>query len=371
MEKSVQILQLIVNNRCNCFCQMCDVGVARRGRAFDRNKNDVLTSNFTRNILAKEAGSDSLTIAEYEAFIEKILPKTIVYINAAEPLLFKNIFELLHLLCRKNIKIYLTTNGLLLEKYVEKIACLPIANLCVSLDGPAPIHDSVRGIKGLFAKAFSGMLRLRQLRPDMYIRTSTAISHLNQSHLVALAQALEPLQLQSMLFNHLNFIDEDMARIHNQYYSHLAVTTSSSVSMTPPGRIHLAKLSRELLLLRHHYPMASIYPNVSSPEDLFLYYRAPFSGACGKGCTVGSRSLAIAPNGDIQLGQRCFSKILGNIRTHELEDALHNNEWLNDFRKAMKDAGGYFPACTRCCGGFNGGMEAKAFPWAGSKEQSV
>lgn len=365
MQQNLRTVQLVVNNNCNCFCKMCDVGVLRRQK---RQKQPDLTkelkTNFVSNIFSHDENSAPLSLTEYHKLIQSVATGTTFYINSAEPLLYKNIFSLLDILCERGMRVYITTNGLLLNKYVEKIAQYPIENFCVSIDGPAAVHDDVRGIKGLFAKVFEGMKRLRELRPDLYLRTSTAISHMNQDALVSMAKELEPLSLQAMLFNHLNFIDEAMANVHNQHYAELISCTPSSITLTPPERVHVPRLAREIFELKQRYDNARFYPDISEPEDIYFYYKNPLGSVCGQGCLVGTNSLAVAPNGDIQLGQRCFQHVVGNVRTSSLHDILNNNAWLQTFRTALKEAGGYFPACTRCCGGFNGKLRQKVFPWS-------
>lgn len=375
MQQNLRTIQLVVNNNCNCFCKMCDVGVLRRqkhqkscGLASEEAQKltQKLKTNFVSNIFAHDESTPPLSIEEYRKLIQSVDPGTTFYINSAEPLLYKNIFPLLEILCEHGMRVYMTTNGLLLNKYVEKIAEYPIENFCVSIDGPAAVHDDVRGIKGLFAKAFEGMSRLRELRPDLYLRTSTAISHMNQDSLLSMAKALEPLGLQAMLVNHLNFIDQDMSTVHNQHYGELVSCTPSSITLTPPHLVHVPRLAREVFELKQRYANVCFYPDISEPEELYFYYKYPLSSVCGYGCLVGTNSLAVAPNGDIQLGQRCFQHVLGNVRDSSLRDTLNNNPWLQTFRTSLKEAGGYFPACTRCCGGFNGKLRQRAFAWSGA-----
>lgn len=357
----LKTVQIIINSKCNCFCKMCDIGLARLRKK--QTGTFYANTNFSHNLLA-DTGKN-LSLQEYEAFIHSLPPGTKIYINATEPLLSKNLFPILHCIGRAKEKfpVYLTTNGLLLKKFAEQLAQTPLSNICISLDGPPAIHDSIRGIKGLFEHAFCGMTKLRSLRPDLYMRTSTAISHLNQSYLLELAQMLKPLRLQSMLFNHLNFITNEMAELHNRCYGDFIQATSSCVALTPPEKIRLPSLCKEIASLRNEFPTAAFYPDLWGPEEIVLYYRQPLRSSCGRTCNITRRSLSVAPDGLISLGQRCFHYPLGNVRTDNLSTVLRSHPWLQTFREKIMASGGYFPACTRCCGGFSNHLRQRNFPW--------
>lgn len=355
-------IQLIINNQCNCFCKMCDIGIYRASK---RHAQSTSATNFMKNIFLPDGDQQPLTLQEYERLIDSLPDGTTVYTNTTEPLLSKKLFPILGMLAAKGLPVCLTTNGLLLNKLAERLAEFPIANFCVSLDGPAKVHDYIRGVEGLFRQAFLGIKKLRSLRPDLYIRTSTAISHLNQHHLVDLFRTLQPLELNSMLINHLNFITQEMADRHNALYGDFVYATPSCVTFTPPDKINLPALVREILQLKKEDKKQQVhfFPNLETPEEVITYYRAPLSSSCGLSCTITNRSLSVSPNGTISLGQRCFHHNLGNVRTHDLKEVFQKNTWLQEFRDKITAAGGYFPACTRCCGGMRGKLQRRKFPW--------
>ena len=49
---------------------------------------------------------------------------------------------------------------------------------------------------------------------------------------------------------------------------------------------------------------------------------------------------------------------VGNIREMPLPDLLNNDRYLK-FRRALKEAGGVFPGCARCCKLYRGGLKRK------------
>ena len=168
-----------------------------------------------------------------------------------------------------------------------------------------------------------------------------------------------------MLFNHLNFITEEMAQLHNDCFGDLILASPSSIGFVHPDMVRISLLAKPISVLKNTYKNITFYPDLITPEDLVSYYMQPLKSVCGAVCQASTRSLAISPSGDILLGQRCFNKSLGNIRRNDIQDVLRNSPWLKLFRRALSDAGGYFPACTRCCGGFNAGLRSKEFSWTG------
>ena len=53
---------------------------------------------------------------------------------------------------------------------------------------------------------------------------------------------------------------------------------------------------------------------------------------------------------------RCFRFPIGNIRKQSLA-SLWNHEQLVKLRRALQQAGGLLPACSRCCSGIGGSAQ--------------
>ena len=83
---------------------------------------------------------------------------SIIAFTGGEPLLRKDIFELIsHVDKRKAVPI-LFTNGLLLsDEVAEKLAKAGLYSIFVSIDSPNPKeHDQLRGMPNLFETAIEG-----------------------------------------------------------------------------------------------------------------------------------------------------------------------------------------------------------------------
>lgn len=168
-------LNFTITSACNSRCQTCNVW-----QVFKDDPNLV--------------GND-LKLNEIR-LIFKNLPNSIVWLSLSggEPFLREDLFEI----CKAAVEnisplrlISIPSNGLLTEKILnttKKILSLPLQNLFLnfSLDGPEPIHDQIRGIKGGFEKTWSTyeqILALFKNEPRLYANLETTISKYNIDYL--------------------------------------------------------------------------------------------------------------------------------------------------------------------------------------------
>lgn len=127
-------LNLEVTKRCNAKCQHCDYW----------------------------KGPHEEELKDYAPVIQKINPLLISF-TGGEPLVRKDIFDLIQNIKEKGEWLYLTlvTNGALLNlERAERLKKAGIDQLSISLDFLDERHDQTRGIKGLYA-------HLSNLIPDL------------------------------------------------------------------------------------------------------------------------------------------------------------------------------------------------------------
>jgi len=94
----------------------------------------------------------------------KELGLQIVKLTGGEPLLYRDIDELLEFLAAEEIGVIIETNGTLLtSSLIEKLKSCKMVQISVSLDaGAAEIHDEFRGVKGCFDRAVAGLRLLAE-----------------------------------------------------------------------------------------------------------------------------------------------------------------------------------------------------------------
>lgn len=114
---------------------------------------------------------DELSTAEILDIIDQTALWGVKVFNplGGEPFLRGDLEEILEHACRKDFYITLTTNGTLINRRrAEMIARIPAAKLHfnISLDGPEPIHDGIRG-EGMFRRSITGYRRLREADAEL------------------------------------------------------------------------------------------------------------------------------------------------------------------------------------------------------------
>uniref|UniRef100_A0A7C3UDC1 Radical SAM protein n=2 Tax=Geoglobus ahangari TaxID=113653 RepID=A0A7C3UDC1_9EURY len=86
----------------------------------------------------------------------------VLLMSGGEPLMHKNIYDIIEYAKSKGIQVSLSTNGTLIDEEVAgKLKELGVDYVGVSLDGIKETHDLFRGVRGAFEKAVEGLLNAR------------------------------------------------------------------------------------------------------------------------------------------------------------------------------------------------------------------
>lgn len=152
-----KVLGIEVTTRCNSACTHCFV---RAG----------LTEPTTLPVeLAKEIVSEGHTLGYRH-----------LHLTGGEPLLWKGLFGLFdYAFDRGYTTVLLNTNGrLLTDRVVQRLAGYDGLSISVSLEGPAPLHDSVRG-KGSYRQTVRGIDRALHAGMSVFIYTTARKSLLS------------------------------------------------------------------------------------------------------------------------------------------------------------------------------------------------
>lgn len=105
-------------------------------------------------------------------------------LTGGEPLLRRDLFEILHRAETRSFKqIILQTNGLLLKKLHKEVNDSPITKVAVSIDGLKESNDLIRGIQGYFDLGMEGIKLLR----DKQVVLSVTLNRLSAEELKQLA----------------------------------------------------------------------------------------------------------------------------------------------------------------------------------------
>lgn len=105
--------------------------------------------------------------------------------TGGEPLLWPHLFDVIKVLKKYNVNVYIITNGLLLKKMARQIIDSGADSITISLDSHIPSeHDNNRNRPGLFKAAIEGIEEIKRLRKKRpIIKSTTVFSKMNYSQI--------------------------------------------------------------------------------------------------------------------------------------------------------------------------------------------
>ncbi len=157
---SLPILALSVHSACNCRCVMCDIWKA------NADKREISSDDLDRHI-------DSIR----RLHVQRVM------LTGGEPLLHSNLWALCDRLRAEGIAITLVTTGLLIERHAADIA-RAADHVVISIDGPADIHDQIRGVRGGFGRIARGVHALRRRITPPRLIARSVVQKANYAYLV-------------------------------------------------------------------------------------------------------------------------------------------------------------------------------------------
>ncbi|WP_169305917.1 MULTISPECIES: radical SAM protein [Acidobacterium] len=261
---------------------------------------------------------DGLNTARAIALIDEIHDLSIgsLRFTGGEPLLRKDFFEVLERSqARRFKKIVLQTNGLLLERFHEKVNASPITHINVSIDGMRESNDRIRGIDGYFDQAIRGIRLLK----DKKIGFSVTLNGVSAAELRELAKMARDLGAE-LGFNILS---------RNLFF----LANADLVSLWPEkDRVgEIESFVRE---------------EMQRPGFEVDYIRDYYSGAQldEPACVLGYLQVFILSNGDVLTG--CYPlPPVGNVVQSSLKEILHSEAYRRQAEAMVRRE---CPGCT--CG---------------------
>jgi len=322
--------------RCNLACEHCYLDAGP--------KPLVNAENF--------ADRSELGTEECFALIDQIAafaPECLTILTGGEPLLRRDILEIVRRAAERELWVVVGTNGVRITDNVARhLADAGARGLSLSLDALDPDrHDRFRMVRGAWQNTVDGAQILNQVGLSFIVQT-TAGSH-NLDELDAIADfAYE--RLGAKVWN-LYFL---VPTGRGQFVSDMTAAQYDEV-LGALYRIQ-QKYSRRMLVnakCAPHY-VKTMLENGQPPIRTY-------SGGAG-GCPAGTHYMGIRPNGDLT---PCpyLPVFAGNLRTASLADLWTNSELFNGIRRRTSLEG----RCGECeMNGHCGGCRARAYGMAGN-----
>jgi MoaA/NifB/PqqE/SkfB family radical SAM enzyme len=144
---------------------------------------------------------DALSVHDVERLLVDLraLGTRRIVLSGGEPLMHPDLFGLCAPLRGAGIGLTLLSSGLLLEPFAARIAAT-FDDVVVSLDGPAQVHDRIRGVPGAFARLSRGVAALREAAPSPFVSGRCTVQRANLGHLRETVAAARSIGLSRISF---------------------------------------------------------------------------------------------------------------------------------------------------------------------------
>ena len=301
-------------------------------------------------------GRGELSTDECKRLIDKLEAMKVFHISfsGGEPLVRKDLFELLEYASTKRIGIELLTNGTLVtEKTIEHLQRTNIFLVQVSVDGIGPTHDDFRGIKGAYDRAVNAIRLLRNAGYEVVV--STAVTRRNVDQVPEIID--RAIELGVNAYKTTLFMPAGRA----------GMSDVEDLLMTPADTSRFALMLSEKKASvgdRIHISNEVLYPWLTGIAEA----KADFlpEGATPIGCTAGNSSLYIMPDGKIAPCPFLRQYLAGDLRVQPLEEIWCSSDVFGTLRSLQRaDLKGKCGECELLGATCYGGCRAAALAYNG------
>ncbi len=302
----------------------------------------------------EELVADELPAAAYGDTIDEIAQfRPTIILCGGEVLLYPQLGEFLTLLGSHQLPFTLISNGTRLEGAAEGLVSAGLEHLTVSIDGPARIHDGIRGRAGAFGRALRGIRAVQAVtdpRSQLTISLNTTITREGWRSLPEVAELAEELAIDSVTFLHPNFLDEGLYASHKRVFEQkIGGLSSGWDGFVQDFEGFDAKGLAEVVEAVKSRPRTKtdlvFLPDFTTEEIIGYYRNGPFSSERFTGGCLGPwNTVNIHPNGDVS---PCLGYVVGSLRSQSFSD-IWRGETMASFRRIVGESA-VLPACSRCC----------------------
>ncbi len=337
------LVTLHVVNACNLRCVQCwEWGERGHYKSLDRRRlGDGLSTDEWRRIFRQ--------LARWKPYL---------YFFGGEPLLRRDLAELVRSASRQGLLTALNSNATLLTRELAgELASAGLDLFIASLDGPREINDRIRLGRDVFRRVTAGIARLidarRRLRsPFPVVEVCMTLTADNQDSILETAEIARELGADRFSLQLGSFTTEAAVAATSERTRRLFGTEARllggylrDVSGIDGRRVEAqekALLDGRLRCEYRRYPQRGL-----DRFDFHHYFRSP-DRVFGEGvCHVPWKRAVILANGDLAACPGFPEVVLGNLTREPFAD-LWQNAAMGCFRRTLEEDG-LFPACSRCC----------------------
>ena len=324
---------------------------------FSRDKKPVVVWNVTRrcNLKCIHCYSNSqnihysneLSTGEGKELISDLASFgcPVVLFSGGEPLIRKDLSEMVQFAVDKGMRVVISTNGTLITKSMAKIFKeIGLSYIGVSLDGMKETHDRFRGVQGAFDASMNGIRLCRNAGIKVGVRFT--ISRKNFFEVPAVFDLIEREDIPRACFYHLVYsgrgsrlIDEDLS--HNETRKVVDVIVDRTRDLFDRG------MQKEILTVDNHADGPYIYlrllrenPKRAAEVLELLKMNEGNSSGNGIGC--------VSWDGEVYADQFWRKVPFGNVKKRPFSEIWPDTS--NELMAKLKDKKSYMKGrCATCC----------------------
>ncbi len=236
-----------------------------------------------------------------------------------EPLLHRDFDAIVGHAGGLGLNTHMVTNGFLLDRHLDAVVD-HVDRVCISVDHPSPVHDQIRGIRGLFDRIVAATGELRRRAPDKPIIFVCTLQRANVD--LPTVRAMAELTARLGVLGIFNGLREEAA----------TADPDPRISEYAPSPAQLAAAFTELAALkRRGLPILNSHTHLAMMAAGPPQYR----------CHWPKFMLPVEANGDVVDCMHWGTRPIANLRTTPLAEVLEHPR----LRALAGEAG---EACHRC-----------------------
>ena len=277
-----------------------------------------------------EVRSEELPVDVLKAFLDKVKRDMTIYdkmicVTGGEPLLRKEIFEIMGYAHELGFKWGMTSNATLIDREcAHKLRLAGMSTISVSIDGLEKTHDEFRRTPGAYRKAMQGIQNLIDEGGFKHVQVTTVVTHKSIGELDSLFEIFDKMDLDSWRIVGM----EPMGR----------ALEHPELLLTPEDQKYLMDFIRNKRIAGEPVCYGcSHYLGLEYEREVRDWYFL---------CNAGIYTASIAANGDILACldiERRPELVQGNILKDDFTDV-----WMNGFKVFRKDLAERNKTCDSC-----------------------
>ncbi len=234
----------------------------------------------------------------------------VILFSGGEPLLRKDIVDLIYYSVKKGIRAVLSTNGTLITKDMAyRLKEAGISYVGVSIDGLEEINDRIRGVRGAFKKAMEGINNCQKAGIKVGVRFT--ISRLNVGEVPKIFDLIEREGIDRACFYHLVYSGRGSALIKEDL-DHKATRDVVDLIIDRTKQLHDKGLRKEILTVDNHADGPYLYLRMlreNNPRAAHVLELLRMNGGNSSGNGIG----CISWSGDVHADQFWRHYSFGNV----------------------------------------------------------